>query len=162
MQSNGAVTVKSLSGGSYSATGNPSGAVAKANQNAATQPPTVVIQATSGPIFNWTTDCYILKFDTYTGQANSYAFGAGKYNATANTFTGILGSAVASGSATGTYILSMMTGMAVGGSTNIQTVNCGNNVACAYTPSFPSSAGTQLTVVQNLSTSLIPVTKCYP
>jgi len=47
VQSNGAVTVKSLSGGSYSATGNPSGAVAKANQNAATQPPTVVIQATS-------------------------------------------------------------------------------------------------------------------
>jgi len=47
VQSNGAVTVKSLSGGSYSATGNPSGAVAKANQNAATQPPTVIIQATS-------------------------------------------------------------------------------------------------------------------
>jgi len=48
VQSNGAVTVKSLSGGSYSATGNPSGAVAKANQNAATQPPTVIIQATAG------------------------------------------------------------------------------------------------------------------
>ena len=40
--------MKSLSGGSYSATGNPSGAVAKANQNAAIQPPTVIIQATAG------------------------------------------------------------------------------------------------------------------
>jgi len=47
IQSNGSVTVKTLSGGSYSAIGNPTGAVAKANQNAATQPPTVIIQATS-------------------------------------------------------------------------------------------------------------------
>jgi hypothetical protein len=46
-QSNGAVTVKSLAGGSYAGTQNPAGAVAKANQNAATQPPTVIIQATS-------------------------------------------------------------------------------------------------------------------
>ena len=47
-QSNGAVTVKSLAGGSYSGTQNPTGAVAKANQSAATQAPTVIIQATSG------------------------------------------------------------------------------------------------------------------
>jgi len=47
-QSNGAVTVKSLSGGSHAGTQNPSGAVAKANQNAVTQAPTVIIQATSG------------------------------------------------------------------------------------------------------------------
>jgi hypothetical protein len=46
LQSNGAVTVKSLAGGSYAGTQNPAGAVAKANQNAATQPPTVIIQAT--------------------------------------------------------------------------------------------------------------------
>lgn len=46
-QSNGQVMVKSLSGASYSATQNPMGAVAKANQNAATQPPTVIIQATA-------------------------------------------------------------------------------------------------------------------
>jgi hypothetical protein len=45
-QSNGAVTVKSLAGGSYSSTQNPTGAVAKANQNSSTQPPTVIIQAT--------------------------------------------------------------------------------------------------------------------
>lgn len=47
MQSNGQVIVKSLSGASYSATQNPVGAVVKANQNAATQPPTVIIQATA-------------------------------------------------------------------------------------------------------------------
>ena len=50
VQGNGAVVVKSLSGSSYTGTGNPTGAVAKANQNASTQPPTVIIQATAtGP-----------------------------------------------------------------------------------------------------------------
>ena len=47
LQSNGSITVKSLVGGSYSGTTNPTGAVAKANQSAVTQPPTVIIQATS-------------------------------------------------------------------------------------------------------------------
>lgn len=46
-QNNGAVTVKSLAGGSYAGTQNPTGAVAKTNQSAATQAPTVIIQATS-------------------------------------------------------------------------------------------------------------------
>jgi len=45
---NGAITLKSASGGgSYSGTRNPTGAVAKMNQSAATQPPTVIIQATA-------------------------------------------------------------------------------------------------------------------
>ena len=48
--SNGAVTVKSLSGGSTAGTQNPTGAVAKANQTAATQPPTVIIQATGSAV----------------------------------------------------------------------------------------------------------------
>lgn len=47
MTSNGSVTVKSLSGGTYTATQNPSGAVTRSSQNAATQPATVIIQATS-------------------------------------------------------------------------------------------------------------------
>jgi len=47
--SNGQITVKSLSGSTtYSGTQNPTGAVAKTNQNAVTQPPTVIIQATGG------------------------------------------------------------------------------------------------------------------
>lgn len=46
-QSNGAIAVKSLAGGAYGGTENPAGAVAKANQSAVTQPPTVIIQATA-------------------------------------------------------------------------------------------------------------------
>ena len=47
--SNGSITVKSLSGGTtYSGIQNPTGAFAKTNQNAVTQPPTVIIQATGG------------------------------------------------------------------------------------------------------------------
>ncbi len=47
--SNGSITVKSLSGATtYSGIQNPTGAVAKTNQNAVTQPPTVIIQATGG------------------------------------------------------------------------------------------------------------------
>jgi len=46
--SNGAITVKSTNGStSYSGTQNPTGAVAKTNQTAVTQPPTVIVQATS-------------------------------------------------------------------------------------------------------------------
>lgn len=45
-QSNGAITVKSLAGGTYGGMENPVGAAAKANQSAVTQPPTVIIQAT--------------------------------------------------------------------------------------------------------------------
>lgn len=48
LQSNGSITVKSQSGGAYAGQVNPAGAVAKANQSAVTQPPTVIIQATSG------------------------------------------------------------------------------------------------------------------
>jgi hypothetical protein len=44
---NGAITLQTRGGDSVAATQNPVGAVAKANQSAATQPPTVIIQATS-------------------------------------------------------------------------------------------------------------------
>lgn len=46
-QSNGAVTIKSLAGGSYAGTQNATGAVAKASQSAVTQPPTIIVQATA-------------------------------------------------------------------------------------------------------------------
>lgn len=46
---NGAITIKSTNGSTtYSGTQNPTGAVTKINQNAVTQPPTIIIQATSG------------------------------------------------------------------------------------------------------------------
>ncbi len=45
----GSITIKSVSGETtYSGTQNPTGAVAKTNQSAVTQPPTVIIQATGG------------------------------------------------------------------------------------------------------------------
>ena len=44
----GAVVLRSLSGGGYSGTQNPAGAVAKGAQAAATQPATVLVQATTG------------------------------------------------------------------------------------------------------------------
>lgn len=47
LTSNGAIVVKGVSGSSYTGTQNPSGATVKRNQNAATQPPTVIIQSTA-------------------------------------------------------------------------------------------------------------------
>lgn len=45
---NGAIVLKSTNGSTtYSGTQNPTGAVAKVNQTAATQPPTVIVQATA-------------------------------------------------------------------------------------------------------------------
>jgi hypothetical protein len=62
-QSNGAVTVKSLAGGSYAGTQNPTGAIAKASQSAVTQPPTVIIQATAS-----NTPILMMTAATYTGN----------------------------------------------------------------------------------------------
>ena len=42
---NGAITVKSLSGSTYIGSQNPTGSTSKANQNAATQAPTVIVQS---------------------------------------------------------------------------------------------------------------------
>lgn len=47
ISSNGAVTVKSVTSGSYAGTTNPTGVVAKSNQTANTQPPTVIIKTIS-------------------------------------------------------------------------------------------------------------------
>ena len=44
VQSNGAITIKTLSGGSYNGHANVTGSVAKANQTAAVQPPTVLVR----------------------------------------------------------------------------------------------------------------------
>jgi hypothetical protein len=82
VQANGSVTVKSLSSGSFAATSNPEGAVVKANQNAATQPPTIVIQATTGNFFNYGTDCFIL-----TATNSAKYLGVGKLSGLS--FTGI-------------------------------------------------------------------------
>lgn len=51
VQSNGSVIVKSLTGGSYSAVSNPTGSIVKFNQNAATQPPTIIVQKSGLPCY---------------------------------------------------------------------------------------------------------------
>ncbi len=46
---NGSISIKSVNGGStYPGSQNPTGAIARTNQSAVTQPPTVIIQATGG------------------------------------------------------------------------------------------------------------------
>jgi len=47
LQSNGSITVKTISGGSYVSTRNPSGANVKTNQNAATQPATIKMEVSA-------------------------------------------------------------------------------------------------------------------
>ena len=167
VQSNGAVTVKSLSGGSYSATGNPTGAVAKANQNAIAQPPTVIIQATSGTAFNYQSDCFIM-----TIAGTGPWIGAGKMDA-ANKFTGVI-------AMTGTYaatgasnvILSMLTGGATysmsaqaGYQTGTSYQWCGSNTACSgiTTGFYNSGGGTYTSYIIGVSgIQTTTPNKCYP
>ncbi len=69
---NGSVTVKSVTGSStYSGTQNPTGAAAKTNQIAVTQPPTVIIQATGGG----TTPCIAMTRNAYAGNLGGRAGG---------------------------------------------------------------------------------------
>jgi len=80
---NGAITIKSVSGGSsYSGTQNPTGAVAKTNQNAVTQPPTVILQAT-GTGFDYD-HCFIFQLPGYATKFIGY----GSIDGT-NKFTGV-------------------------------------------------------------------------
>ncbi len=112
--SNGQIIVKSLSGSTtYSATQNPTGAVAKTNQNAVTQPPTVIIQATgSAGVFNYKDDCWIFDFAFDScPSCGQKRIGAGKMNLSTNKFTGVL--ATASPTTTGVggaMVLSILTG----------------------------------------------------
>jgi hypothetical protein len=65
---NGAITLQTRGGDSVTATQNPVGAVAKANQSAATQPPTVIIQATAS-----STPILMMTAVTYTGNLGGVA-----------------------------------------------------------------------------------------
>jgi hypothetical protein len=159
-QSNGAVTVKSISGGLYASTQNPTGAMAKTNQNTSVQAPTVVIQATGSTQFNWSSDCYIFRFDNYTA-GTAYAIGAGKYDSSAATFSGLLGNAGSSAHTGGAVVMSMLTGATVAGSTNSALYQCGNNPGCVGSL-LNSTAYGLIFVVQNMPTTAIPVSKCYP
>ncbi len=132
------ITLKAVSGpATYNATENPTGAVAKANQNAVTQPPVIIIQATgSGPVFSYKDDCYILKVSTTT----AFFIAAGKLDTAANPdlFTGMMG-----GTNNNTYnnpvtfaggqVLSALTGTGFSGADGDGSSNpmwCDNSATC--------------------------------
>lgn len=130
----GSITVRSVSGaGTYSVTQNPTGAVARTNQSAVTQPPTIILQATSGgPVFNYTTDCY--RF----AAGGTWQLGAGKYDSGTGKFTGI--SARHEGDDSlyvgATHVVAILTGVPSWGygSTSADVVpvlvNCGSDAGC--------------------------------
>ena len=163
LQSNGSVTVKSLSGGSYAGTQNPTGAVAKSNQNAATQSPTVIIQATSSGIpFNYKDDCYIIMPPTGAGytQETLPRLGAGKIDATTGKFIGLLtffGPGSGYPSASANALLAALLGGSYSGSYNVGT--CGADSSCAYSAASYSSGNT---LVHVSSLTVKSYSKCYP
>jgi hypothetical protein len=167
LQSNGSVAVRSLSGVNSSVAQNPNGAVAKTNQSAATQPATVLVQATSGTAFNYQSDCFIM-----TIGGNGPWIGAGKIDA-ANKFTGVIaltGKNASTGASN--VILSMMTGgsnYSVSGSSGYQTATsyqwCGSNTACSGISEgyYNSGGGTWTSYIIGVSTiQTTSFNKCYP
>ena len=160
LQSNGAITVKSLAGGSYSGTTNPTGAVVKANQSAVTQPPTVIIQATGGSVFNYTTDCYII---TTSRSSNKY-IGAGKM--VGNNFTGLLGGAEAG--VAGATMMSMLTGAGLATPTYSSDSYgnafawCGNDSNCVWSYARSGSGSTAAAVAGVADLVTASWQKCYP
>jgi hypothetical protein len=146
-QSNGALTVKSLSGGAYSSTENPTGAVARANQSAVTQPPTVIIQATSSGFFNYGTDCYILY-----GPTGGNAIGIGKLP-TPTSFTGFAAQYINGQAMVGAmYLLALATGGSNGSTPTF------NGVASSF--NSLSAGNNPIFIAQSMPIAF--ATKCYP
>ena len=147
------MAVKSLVGGTYAATQNPTGAIVKASQNAATQPPTVIIQATGGgPVFNYTTDCYLL---TFPGIGGNF-LGAGKLDAS-NSFTGLVGQASFGG---GDHVIGVLLGYKVfaGDSTGSEYYgSCGAAPSCLIADTY--SYNKMYTVISMPTASR---GRCYP
>ena len=160
--------MKSLAGGSYAATQNPTGAVAKASQNAATQPPTVIIQATSsGPVFNYKDDCYVFELPSRSGTK---MIGAGKIDAS-DKFTGIIGLFTGSPgySNGGAQILSALTGVGYSGNSSYATAApkwCAASETCAWDYAAQGNGGGyQLNYYQIVAVASMPTAslqKCYP
>ena len=155
-QSTGAITLKSTDGSTtYSGTQNPTGAVAKTNQTAVTQPPTVIIQATSGSgsPFGYKDDCYILTVDGYPAQ-NRFV-GAGKLDTatTPNKFTGIMGY---DGYSNSTSVISSLTG----GSSTAPYKWCGSDAYCAWY--YGSGIYGSYYVVGAAALPISAYQRCYP
>ncbi|CAN7751254.1 hypothetical protein LJR269_006630 [Duganella sp. LjRoot269] len=154
-QSNGAITVKSLSGGAYGAKENPTGAVASANQSAVTQPPTVIIQATGSALpFNYKDDCWLFYPPTGLSYQNESAqrMGLGKID-TLNNFTGLI-----AGHVTGyTALLTISTGASIS-SSSVNTILPSSPAGIWGTCSSASSGY----VCQVIALPIRMATKCYP
>ena len=160
---NGAITVKSISGGTmYSGTQNPTGAVAKTNQSAVTQPPTVIIQATGGgAFFNYGDNCYVFYPPTAKGYApeNEVRVGMGKLDGS-NNFTGMITANMGTGLLT---ILGQMSGVSASGGATGYAANaywCGSSAACVW--QYAIAAGQLINVVAASSIPVRNPQKCYP
>lgn len=161
---NGAITIKSASGGTtYSGVQNPTGAVAKTNQSAVTQPPTVIIQATSGAMpFNYKDDCYVIDL---VGQVNKWFIGAGKIDATASPakFTGIMGwyGGGSGYGAGGQQVMTALLGAGSGGNSAYNPYWCGADASCAWYNGggYNNSNGN---VVGAAALPINSYKKCYP
>ena len=159
---NGAITIKSVSGGTtYSGTQNPTGAVAKTNQNAVTQPPTVIIQATGGAMpFNYKDDCYVIDL---AGHVGYWFIGAGKIDAASSPaeFTGLMGYFKGSaGYGGGQQVLTALLGAGSGGST-YNPYWCGADASCAW--NYGANSGYNSYYV--VGAAALPINsyqKCYP
>lgn len=159
---NGAITLKSTSGSTtYSGTQNPTGAIAKTNQNAVTQPPTVIIQATSGgQPFNYKDDCWIMDL---AGHAGSMFIGAGKVDTVTRKFTGIMsysmgGSGYGAG---GQAVMTALLGAGSGGNGTYNPYWCGSDASCAWNYGYYSS-GSYNGVVGAAALPILTYQKCYP
>lgn len=160
---NGAITIKSVSGGAtYSGTQNPTGAVAKTNQSAVTQPPTVIIQATGGALpFNYKDDCYVIDL---AGNVGKWFIAAGKINTTTSPaqFTGIMGYFMggSGNGAGGQQVLTALLGAGSGGNA-YNPYWCGSVASCAWT--YGTNYASNNTYV--VGAAALPINsyqKCYP
>ena len=133
---------------------NPTGAIAKANQNAATQPPTVIIQATaSGLPFSYKDDCYY--FRNYVANINQYVYFVGLGKVDAGLFTGIAG---VPGTMSGSYLIAAsIAGANTAGTSNI-FFNYGANSGSAMYSAYADSR----VVVMVYSLAVDNAQKCYP
>jgi len=159
---NGAITIKSVNGGTtYSGTQNPTGAVAKTNQNAVTQPPTVIIQATGGSLpFNYRDDCWIIDL---VAQPNQWFIGAGKVDTATSKFTGIMGWAMGGSGygAGGQAVMTALLGAGSGGSAAYNPYWCGSAASCAWYYGYGSGYNGGY-VVGAAALPILTYKKCYP
>jgi hypothetical protein len=163
---NGSIVVKSVSGSTtYNVTQNPTGAVAKTNQSASTQPPTVIIQATGGgTFFNYGDNCYVFYPPQGMGypSQNTPRIGMGKLSG--SDFTGIIAYYQGMGAAT---IIGQMTGVSAPGNGNTSYLSgyfywCGSDASCAWYSASGTVGGYNYNVVGVASLPVVNAQKCYP